>query len=207
MIFRWYDSAYKKHPFTAAGSTMAIKAGLCDFIAQKLSNPSCDLDYFRAAKFSFFCISYVGCFQHMVFNILYPRLFPGSGWKTALKKTLFDNFVHSPFVYLPAYYSYKGLIELQYDSGNVTGSGVSAAVASGLQEYREKGLSVLYSCWGLWIPAQLINFAIIPPNFRILYNAAVGCLWEVYLSSTSPCQDVDSNSRRNSDLDVASDTA
>ena len=153
---------------------MGSKAGTCDAIAQKIESPDGQLDLSRTFKFTLFCVTYVGMFQHCVFNILYPRLFPGEGLKTALKKTLCDNFVHSPFVYLPSFYIYKNMA-----------NGKDAA--AGLQEYRADGLSVLQSCWGLWIPAQFVCFYFVPPTFRILYNAGVGCLWDMALSYMSPC--------------------
>ena len=154
---------------------MGSKAGTCDVIAQLLqSQPGDPLDARRTVQFTFFCVVYVGMFQHGVFNVLYPRLFPGEGFVPALKKTLCDNFVHSPFVYLPSFYVYKSLA-----------SGQDAA--AGLREYREEGLRVLQGCWGLWLPAQLLCFSVVPPSFRILFNAAVGCVWEVALSYMSPC--------------------
>ena len=52
-------------------------------------------------------MGYVGSFQHLLFNRVSPRLFPGEGMVPAVKCALFDNFVHSPFLYLPAYYSYQ----------------------------------------------------------------------------------------------------
>jgi protein Mpv17 len=154
---------------------MGSKAGTCDLIAQNLQRqPGDSLDFARTAKFTLFCVTYVGMFQHCVFNVLYPRIFPGEGFVTALKKTLFDNFVHSPFVYLPSFYIYKNI------------AGGRGAVA-GLEEYRDEGLRVLQGCWGLWLPAQMLCFSVIPPTFRIMFNAGVGCVWEVALSYMSPC--------------------
>lgn len=154
---------------------MGSKAGSCDIVAQLLQKQSEDsLDIVRTAKFTFFCVTYVGMFQHCVFNVLYPRLFPGDGLVPAIKKTLCDNFIHSPFVYLPSFYVYKNL------------AGGRSATA-GLREYREEGLQVLKGCWGLWLPAQMLCFSVVPPSFRILFNAGVGCVWEVALSYMSPC--------------------
>jgi hypothetical protein len=172
----WYDTMYTKHPFSMAAATMGCKASSCDIIAQKIRDPDCVIDYKRTGKFTVFCISYVGCFQHFVFNIFYPRLFPGTGFKVAVKKALFDNFVHSPFLYLPTYYVYK----------NITDMG---SIKDGLNEYNEEGFDVLKSCWGLWLPAQLVGFYFIPANFRILYNAGVGCLWEILLSYVAPLEE------------------
>lgn len=175
-VSKAYDIAYENNPYRTAGGTMAIKAGFCDVFAQKLLDPDCEMDYKRVAKFTIFCVAYVGCFQHAVFNVFYPCLFPGSGWRVAVKKTMFDNFVHSPFVYLPTYYIYKSVVD-------------KGTIVEGFQVYHSTGLSILRQCWGLWIPAQFIGFAFVPANFRILYNAGVGCAWEVLLSYNVPLKE------------------
>lgn len=75
-------------------------------------------DVMRNIKFAAFCWLYVGSFQHFVYNVAFKRLFPGSGvactaecpcpeaacatgMVVAFKKAIADNFVHSPFLYLP----------------------------------------------------------------------------------------------------------
>ncbi len=171
----YYDVLYEQHPYRTAGLTMAAQAAISDIMAQKLVDADCDVDLERLSKFTFFCAVYAGCFQHAVFNILFPRLFPGNGWKVALKKTLADNFVHTPFVYLPSYFILKSMVDK--DRGTVL---------LGMQEYHTAGLPVLVDCWSIWIPAQFVAFAFIPVNFRILYNAAVGTVWDTLLSFTMP---------------------
>lgn len=172
-LAKMYDAVYTKSPMVTAGCTMGFKAGGCDIVAQKFENPEGSLDVARIAKFSLFCLAYVGAFQHIVFNVVYTKLFPGAGILVAAKKTLFDNFVHSPFLYLPSYYTYKSMVE-------------GGSVEEGLVQYRNEGMDVLKACWALWIPAQLAIFYVLPPNFRIVANAVVGCLWEVGLSYLSP---------------------
>mmetsp|Transcript_22378 Transcript_22378/g.37428 ORF Transcript_22378/g.37428 Transcript_22378/m.37428 type:complete len:206 (+) Transcript_22378:87-704(+) len=176
-----YDRMYSKYPIPTAASTMIMKASACDATAQKIENPCCRLDYPRMARFALFCACYVGAFQHILFNTVYTRLFPGDGFKVAVQKTLFDNFVHAPFIYLPTYYAYKNIF---------IGAGLYAAV----DEYKDNSIHVLQNCWMLWVPAQFCTFYVIPPNFRILFNAAVGIVWEVIMSSMSPMRIGSTNS-------------
>jgi FtsH-binding integral membrane protein len=42
--------------------------------------------------------------------------------------------------------------------------------------------SVLVANWGLWIPAQIVNFRFVPGKFQVLYSNVVALLWNVYLS-------------------------
>lgn len=190
-LVRWYDKTYVKYPLTMSGLTLGFKAGGCDIVSQKYSNPDCELDMPRIAKFTCFCVFYVGSFQHVLFNIVYPKIFVGNGFKVAAQMALFDNFVHSPFLYLPTYYSFKSVVE-----GN--------SVKDGLSEYYEEGLEVLKACWGVWVPAQLINFWIIPKNFRIAYIAVMGSVWEVVLSYLAPMKSTDSSSSTASSLSLTS---
>ena len=50
--------------------------------------------------------------------------------------------------------------------------------------------SVMEANWALWIPAQLVNFSIVPLNYQVLFGNVVALVWNVYLSwfnaSTSP---------------------
>lgn len=171
--FSVYDRAYEQAPMMCSGATMAVKAGVCDTVAQKLTDWDAELDIARIGKFTLFCVGYVGSFQHIMFNVVYPRLFRGTGMRVAVQMSLFDNFVHSPFLYLPTYYSFRNVSE-------------GGSIADGFREYRDEGFGVLKACWGVWVPAQFLNFWLVPKNFRILYIAAVGSLWEVILSSLAP---------------------
>ena len=36
--------------------------------------------------------------------------------------------------------------------------------------------------WGLWIPAQIVNFAFIPPTHQVLFSNSVGFVWNTILS-------------------------
>jgi len=152
---------------------MGSKASFCDLLAQWYEDPEVPVDWSRCGKFTFFCVAYVGSFQHVVFNTIYPRIFTGTGPIRAVQCALFDNFVHSPFLYLPTYYTYRSFTS----HGSIT---------DGLQQYKEEGFGVLKACWGIWVPAQFVNFWLVPPNFRILFIAGMGSVWEVVLSYMAP---------------------
>lgn len=42
--------------------------------------------------------------------------------------------------------------------------------------------SVMVANWGLWIPAQIINFRFVPTKFQVLYSNFIALIWNVYLS-------------------------
>ena len=55
---------------------------------------------------------------------------------------------------------------------------------------QEKGFDMLIANWQLWVPAQIINFALVPISFQVLYMNAISVVWACYLSfvNSSPSQ-------------------
>ena len=41
---------------------------------------------------------------------------------------------------------------------------------------------IVINNWKLWLPAQFINFKMIPEQHRVLFTALVGVTWMTYLS-------------------------
>jgi Mpv17 / PMP22 family len=44
---------------------------------------------------------------------------------------------------------------------------------------------IVVANWALWVPAQLVNFAVVPLKFQVLYSNVVALAWNVYLSYTT----------------------
>lgn len=42
--------------------------------------------------------------------------------------------------------------------------------------------ALMVANWGLWIPAQVVNFRLVPVKFQVLYSNMVALVWNVYLS-------------------------
>jgi len=66
---------------------------------------------------------------------------------------------------------------------------LSALQGDGLEGWKDKmrttwGKTVV-SNWLLWVPAQMLNFLIVPPQLQLLYANVVGLGWNVYLSKVS----------------------
>lgn len=110
------------------------------------------IDFARVAKFVAFNIFYEGSFQHVLFNVWYPRMFPGGTIISAMKMAIFDNLVHTPFLYLPTYYAFKAVV--------VDGT----QPKDGLVEYYREGMGVVVACWTVWVPAQVLIFWKVPPK-------------------------------------------
>jgi len=173
-----YDKFYERWPKFTAGITMGGAAGACDIVAQKIEKPSMrmkDLDLLRVFHFSMYNGIFCGAFLQVVYNVYYPAMFTGSVVAQAIKLTLFDNFIFGPFLYLPSYYVYKSLAD-------------GRTSLAGLVDYVEGGWDVVLACAGVWVPTQYITFVYVPPNFRILFHAVVGILWDIVLSYLVPME-------------------
>lgn len=62
--------------------------------------------------------------------------------------------------------------------------------AGGLQAVRKAGAMVrdnlwgtMLVCWRLWPVANLLNFAFVPANLRVLFLNFVGLGWNIFLSA------------------------
>lgn len=62
-----------------------------------------------------------------------------------------------PFFYFPVFYSLKGYVE-------------GAAPADIFQRYRNELWENCKALWTIWVPAQLVNFSVVPRHMRIPFG-------------------------------------
>merc|ERR1719215_1643330 len=86
--------------------------------------------------------------------------------------TALDNFLHVPFVYIPAYYMSTGFMR---------GFGAEASA----QVLRDSWVETVGSCWLFWIPAQYVIFSKVPHHWRVRAVASGDFAWNVVLSFIS----------------------
>ena len=53
----------------------------------------------------------------------------------------------------------------------------------GLKRYRTNVVSDMTNCWKLWVPAQLINFSVVPVHLLVVFAASVSFVWSCVLSA------------------------
>lgn len=63
-----------------------------------------------------------------------------------------------------------------------TGLGASAGKSAGLM-VRHNLMGTMNVCWRVWPIANLINFAFVPANLRVLFMNIVGIGWNIFLSA------------------------
>ncbi|CDR88416.1 related to glomerulosclerosis protein Mpv17 [Sporisorium scitamineum] len=60
----------------------------------------------------------------------------------------------------------------------MNGGGVEGAK----KKVEDNWWSTLKTAWGLWIPVQALNMAVVPPNQRLLFVNVVSIFWNTFLS-------------------------
>lgn len=173
-VAQWYNTTAKAHPFTTGIVTTGLKTSAADLFAQKVIEGRKEIDWTRHAVFCTFGFAYLGAFQYWLYNVQFTKwclpITKKFGHKaTAPVKVFIDQGLHHPFIYFPTFFSMKAV---------VSGKPLSTAV----EKYKSEIWESLKALWGVWVPAQLINFAVVPRHLRIPYVAAVSFGWTVILS-------------------------
>jgi Mpv17-like protein len=88
--------------------------------------------------------------------------FPGIARKTILKKLVLDQFLLTPPL-LVIFYTGMSLMELKFDDP--------------FEECRKKFVATFQRSCLFWLPAQTVNFILIPPAFRVIYMGFASFCW------------------------------
>merc|ERR1711976_568193 len=171
----WYSDTAKKFPFATGLITTGLKTTAADLFAQKILERRKEVDWRRNATFTCFGFAYLGCFQYYLYNNVFQRLCHPLRHKygqiTAIgAKVFLDQAVHHPFLYFPVFYSIKALTLGE------------PMVPYAITKYKAEIWESVKALWTVWVPAQFLNFSMVPLHFRIPYVAGVSFLWTVILS-------------------------
>eukprot|EP00747_Dinoflagellata_sp_TGD_P073890 gnl/TRDRNA2_/TRDRNA2_158107_c0_seq4.p2 gnl/TRDRNA2_/TRDRNA2_158107_c0~~gnl/TRDRNA2_/TRDRNA2_158107_c0_seq4.p2 ORF type:complete len:134 (-),score=11.96 gnl/TRDRNA2_/TRDRNA2_158107_c0_seq4:143-544(-) len=110
----------------------------------------------------------------LLFYILksYAAIAPAACKATPLRQgvfcTILDNFVTTPFFYLPIFFVVTGALE---------GLNIDQAFA----RLQTKWWPSLRACWFLYVPAMGLNFGIVPAHFRVLFCNVVNLIWNIII--------------------------
>eukprot|EP00391_Amoebophrya_sp_Ameob2_P005808 CAMPEP_0178991718 /NCGR_PEP_ID=MMETSP0795-20121207/5694_1 /TAXON_ID=88552 /ORGANISM="Amoebophrya sp., Strain Ameob2" /LENGTH=299 /DNA_ID=CAMNT_0020683479 /DNA_START=540 /DNA_END=1439 /DNA_ORIENTATION=+ len=85
-----------------------------------------------------------------------------------IASALFDNFVHVPVGYLPAFYLTLGAVQSQ-------------SWEEIKREMRNTYFQSWAACCTMWVPFQFVNFYFIPERFRVLFVNCACLVWNVII--------------------------
>lgn len=172
----WYSKRLETHPLLTKGVTSGIIAGTGDAICQWMvgfSKTDDDAkeeggwDRIRTGRFVLLGALWVAPVTHVWYQALATRVVPGPRSRTkVLQRLVVDQLAFAPLFccsFLTGLWMLEGQSNIYESLGTV-------------------GPSVIQANWALWIPAQLVNFGMVPLNYQVLFGNVVALSWNVYLS-------------------------
>ncbi|KAG6878836.1 hypothetical protein C0992_007321, partial [Termitomyces sp. T32_za158] len=174
-----------RRPLLAAGGTAAVLFGGGDVLAQQaFEKRGRNHDYARTARLTF----YGGASNQIAFPL--AKLFAGvifsvcmTRWYSFLNSLKFatprralaarvalDQLVLTP-VAVPFFYGSMSILE--------------GKPHEAIDRIRAVYFSTLVRNWGVFLPMQILNFAIVPPHLRFVFVSAVSLFWNAYLSASN----------------------
>lgn len=114
---------------------------------------------------------YAATFSLRIFA-LYPKILPESIMKSPFREgmasAVLDNCVHSPLLYFPLFYVWTGLFE-------------GDTVSNSLVKYYHQLVPAMSSLLVVWMPIQLVNFSLVPRQYRVAFVGLGNLVWNVII--------------------------
>ncbi|CAB9515329.1 Mpv17 / PMP22 family [Seminavis robusta] len=167
---------YQAYPLLAGMATCGVKSAIADGLSQ-VQQSSKTATTSMCLRRNLSALTYgstiLGLGGKMAYTELFPRIFAAnSGLMGAAGRCALDNFVFAPLIWLPGAYLVKAL----YFRLPVRES----VLQKYTQDVRNENLLLKY--WSLWVPAQLVNFSLMPKHLQVPFTAGIGFLWFLILS-------------------------
>ena len=151
------------------GVIMGLGDVLCQNLVNRLSEHQRNFDAKRAAIFTVLGGGLISPMLHVWYKLL-GALLPGVAPLTIAKRLVLDQLGFAP-TFLPVFLSLVMALE-----------GQAELIPDKL---RADWWPVTKANWGVWVPAQFINFRFVPSSMQVLFSNVVGLLWNAYLSYVS----------------------
>jgi len=199
-LWKAYCTALTTHALATQAATAAVGFSIGDASAQLLSGskgkprlpcrdrrghlarllgrppiveePTFQYDWQRTVRLATFGAAVAGPMGHAWFTLLDKCIMPHASrsFSAVALKMVLDQALMAPFG-CALFYGVQGVL-----------SGNPSSVAPVL---REKFGPTLAASYKLWPAAHIVNFALVPPSYRVLYTNLVSVLWTCILSKTA----------------------
>lgn len=185
-----------------------LKTFTADLVVQILESqrkPNWRFDWFRGAAFALFGLIYVGAMQWVLYVSLLTWLFPDAmifanspmsaklidrvGQLDMLGQILVDNFFFNVFIYFPAFYIVKSIVQ-----GFPSGDSVFSSAMAGINKYRKNMLADNMASLAVWILADVFIFAA-PMYLRMPLEHSVSFAWTMFMSARRGAAENDSEAK------------
>lgn len=166
--FQWYTRMLDRQPLLTKALTGGAIAGGGDALCQVAIERK-KWDAWRTMRFCFLGTFFVAPTSHYFYDFLARRYTTSN--LDIVKRVVWDQFVWSPVFYVI------------WLSGLWTMEGAQPHhLPDRLSDHMGH---VLVANWIVWIPAQALNFKLLPAKFHVLFTNVVELVWNAYLSYTA----------------------
>lgn len=173
-----YNHHLLVNPILTKSITAVVLAFVADIVCQTYfptseedkKKPLKDrINWQRTINFTFLNSVIVPPVMHYWYGLLSTKI-AGTGLLAAAKRVAIDQSLFAPVI-IPVFLAGTLLLE-----------GKAEQIPDKLKADWFKTLTFNYM---LWIPAQLVNFSVVPPQFRVLWANFIGFFWNIYLSDAA----------------------
>jgi protein Mpv17 len=149
---------------------------------------SWDWDWKRTGRFFIMGCCWVAPCTHYWYTALNTKLIPGPPTiRRVTTRVVLDQTLFAP-IFCPSFMGLLWLLEGRGYRQNQSSSSSSTSSPS-FEELGKDLLDVtpdiIRANWFVWIPANAINFSVVPLQYQVLYGNVVALCWNVFLSHKS----------------------
>ena len=178
----------QRNPLGASICISTVNYTVCDIIIQTFveNRNYQQWDKKRTLFFNQFGMWYIGIGQFYLYVRLFPKFFEGYLFSKQAKlgrmlQVCTAVIIYGPFIYFPSFYIAK---ESFYD-----GIGIKSFEKGYKLYFQENFWNDNKRGWGIWIPAHLLTFNVIPPYLRPFWTNLVSFVWTMILSAYNGAPD------------------
>ncbi|KAI0659438.1 hypothetical protein C8Q70DRAFT_1053806 [Cubamyces menziesii] len=170
-LLQAFNASLIRKPMVTQCVTSAVLFGAGDVVAQQVfEKKGANHDFMRTARLSFYGGAIFGPILTKWLQFL-ERIKFSSPTKAVLYRVYLDQGVFTPMV-VGMFFGSLTLLE---------GKGIRDAQ----QRIEDAYVPTLVRNWGVFVPTQVINFALVPPHLRFVTVGVVSLFWNAYLSSVN----------------------
>ncbi|KAI0350479.1 hypothetical protein OH77DRAFT_1439833 [Trametes cingulata] len=170
-LLQAFNAALIRKPMVTQCTTSAVLFGAGDVVAQQVfEKKGRDHDFMRTARLAFYGGAIFGPILTKWLQFL-ERLKFSSPTKGVVYRVYLDQGVFTPMV-VGMFFGSLTLLE-------------GKTFRDAKERIREAYAPTLIRNWGVFIPTQVVNFALVPPHLRFVTVGVVSLFWNAYLSSVN----------------------
>ena len=183
-----YTTLLVEHPLTTNIATAGALAAAGDAVAQR-NNVVYDAK--RGLSFVAFDAAYRGGFQtpllpwiidHCHGDVLGQLVSIDTNILAAAECTLFNQLTVIPIVYYPLFFGITGYVQ-------------NLDTEASLTRAKTQFTTLCVRNWKFWVPANFLQFCLLPNEWQVPYTCAMGFIWNVILSASAGDARVEASSK------------